>query len=85
MSAVQASAVEPGGERSLSVEVRRDAVAIVTLDIAEPQGTLAAEFTARLLAVIARIEDDASIAAAVLVCGRTDGASFSSPPAGPLK
>jgi 3-hydroxyacyl-CoA dehydrogenase/enoyl-CoA hydratase/3-hydroxybutyryl-CoA epimerase len=74
MSVAPALATERPDERAVSFEVRRDGVALVTID--EPrdaQSILHPAFRSQLGATISRIESDASIAAAVLIAGRADG------------
>ncbi len=74
MSAAQTPYGDRADERAIALEFRRDGVAIVTLDESrEPLNILTAGFRAQLGATISRIEEDASIAAAVLVSGRADG------------
>jgi 3-hydroxyacyl-CoA dehydrogenase/enoyl-CoA hydratase/3-hydroxybutyryl-CoA epimerase len=74
VSVVQALIVERSDERAVSVEVRRDGVAVVTIDEPrDPQSILHPLFRSQLGTALGRIEADASIAAAVLVAGRADG------------
>ncbi|HEY8038620.1 MAG TPA: fatty acid oxidation complex subunit alpha FadJ [Polyangiaceae bacterium] len=57
----------------VSVEVRRDGVAVITLDDArQTLNTITPAFGAQLAAAVDRVESDASIAAAVLVSGKPD-------------
>jgi 3-hydroxyacyl-CoA dehydrogenase/enoyl-CoA hydratase/3-hydroxybutyryl-CoA epimerase len=62
-------AVQPSGGALVSFDVRRDGVAIVTVDAASEPQVLGAQ----LSAAIDRLDQDASIAAAVLVGGTGDG------------
>ena len=72
MSAAQAPYGERTDERTIGLEFRRDGVAVVTIDESrEPQSILTAGFRAQLGAAISRIEEDASVAAVVvLLSGR---------------
>ncbi|HEX4447965.1 MAG TPA: 3-hydroxyacyl-CoA dehydrogenase NAD-binding domain-containing protein [Polyangiaceae bacterium] len=61
-------------EPIVSIEVRRDGVAVVSVDdVREADNAITMAFQAQLLAAIARIEEDASIAAAVLTSGKPSG------------
>jgi 3-hydroxyacyl-CoA dehydrogenase/enoyl-CoA hydratase/3-hydroxybutyryl-CoA epimerase len=73
VNATAAAPLERPEERVVSLEVRRDGLAFVTLDdAAETHNTLTPAFGAQLLAAVERIEADASIAAAVLTSGKED-------------
>jgi 3-hydroxyacyl-CoA dehydrogenase/enoyl-CoA hydratase/3-hydroxybutyryl-CoA epimerase len=72
--AAQAAILDRSEENILSIEVRRDGVAVVTIDdVREPENTITMALQAQLLAAIARIEEDASIAAVVLTSGKPVG------------
>ncbi len=74
MTAAQASILDRSEENILSIEVRRDGVAVVTIDdVREPENTITMALQAQLLATIVRIEEDASIAAVVLRSGKPTG------------
>ncbi len=74
MTATQAAALDRAEDGILSIEVRRDGVAVVTIDdTREAENTITTALQAQLLATIARIEDDASIAAVVLTSGKPLG------------
>jgi len=74
VSVVPALIVERSDERAVSLEVRRDGVALVTIDEPrDPQSILHPLFRSQLGTALGRIEADASIATAVLVAGRADG------------
>jgi 3-hydroxyacyl-CoA dehydrogenase/enoyl-CoA hydratase/3-hydroxybutyryl-CoA epimerase len=74
VSVAAAVGVERTDERAVSFEVRRDGVALVTIDEPrDPQGILHPAFRSQLGTAVARIDGDASVAAAVLVGGRADG------------
>ncbi len=63
------------GQRLAALELRRDGVAVVSLDaVLEAHHVLSPAFGAQLSAVIDSIEQDASIAAAVFVIGRGERA-----------
>jgi 3-hydroxyacyl-CoA dehydrogenase / enoyl-CoA hydratase / 3-hydroxybutyryl-CoA epimerase len=74
VSAIQpAPLVDRAAPPTVTVDARRDGVAIVTVDGAHREyGALAPSFGAQLASAADRIEQDASIAAAVLVIGRVD-------------
>ncbi len=76
MTAAAIAVVDRGDEKSakiLTLRVRRDGVAVVTIDDArEAENAVTVPLHAQLSAVIARIEEDASIAAAVLASGKSD-------------
>jgi 3-hydroxyacyl-CoA dehydrogenase / enoyl-CoA hydratase / 3-hydroxybutyryl-CoA epimerase len=74
VTAAPATILERSEENILSIEVRRDGVAVVTIDDGrEPENTITMALQAQLLATIARIEEDASIAAVVLTSGKQIG------------
>jgi 3-hydroxyacyl-CoA dehydrogenase/enoyl-CoA hydratase/3-hydroxybutyryl-CoA epimerase len=74
VTAVQAGIAVRSDEEILSIEVRRDGVAVVMLDDTRAaENTVTVAFEAQLLATIARIDEDASIAAAVLTSGKPSG------------
>ncbi len=74
MTAVQAAVLDRSEENILSIEVRRDGVAVITIDDArEADNTITMALQAQLLAMIARIEEDASIAAVVITSGKPLG------------
>jgi 3-hydroxyacyl-CoA dehydrogenase / enoyl-CoA hydratase / 3-hydroxybutyryl-CoA epimerase len=74
VSVAPALVVERPDERAVSLEVRRDGVALVTVDEPrDPQSILHPAFRSQFATAISRIDGDASIAAAVLVAGRADG------------
>jgi 3-hydroxyacyl-CoA dehydrogenase / enoyl-CoA hydratase / 3-hydroxybutyryl-CoA epimerase len=74
VNAVQATVLDRADETILSIEVRRDGIAVVTIDdTREPGNAVTAALQAQLLAAIARIEDDASIAAVVLTSAKRLG------------
>ncbi|MGA7120676.1 MAG: 3-hydroxyacyl-CoA dehydrogenase NAD-binding domain-containing protein [Polyangiaceae bacterium] len=70
MSALRSASIDPRHEVDVSVDVRRDGVAFVTIDSTQGHGVLTPSFAAELSAAADRIEQDASIAAAVLSGGR---------------
>jgi len=73
VSAATSPAVERG-EAHISIDVRRDGVALVRIDDpGERHNTITPAFSAELVSAIERIERDASIAGAVLVSGKADG------------
>ena len=74
MSVAPTLAVERPDDRAVSLEVRRDGVALVTVDEPrDPQSLLHPAFRSQLGTAISRIDADAAIAGAVLVAGRADG------------
>jgi 3-hydroxyacyl-CoA dehydrogenase/enoyl-CoA hydratase/3-hydroxybutyryl-CoA epimerase len=74
MSAAHLMSLERADESMVSVDVRKDGVALVVIDGARGEySTLTASFAAQLAAAVDRIEQDASIAAAVLTQGSPDG------------
>ncbi len=74
MNAAQAAVIDRSEENILSIEVRRDGVAVVTIDDArEAENTITMALQAQLLATIVRIEEDASIAAVVITSGKPAG------------
>jgi 3-hydroxyacyl-CoA dehydrogenase/enoyl-CoA hydratase/3-hydroxybutyryl-CoA epimerase len=76
------SALDRAEEPIVSIEVRRDGVAVVTIDdVREAENAITMALQAQLLAAIARIEEDASIAAAVLTSGKPSGFMFGLSPA----
>jgi 3-hydroxyacyl-CoA dehydrogenase/enoyl-CoA hydratase/3-hydroxybutyryl-CoA epimerase len=67
MSALHAVSIDRGHDSAVGVDVRKDGVAIVTLDFTRGgRSVLTPSFAAQLSAAADRIEQDASIAAAVL-------------------
>ncbi len=74
MTALQAMSVDRSEESILSIDVRRDGVAVVTIDdVRDTDNSITMGLQAQLLATIARIEEDASIAAVVLTSGKALG------------
>jgi 3-hydroxyacyl-CoA dehydrogenase/enoyl-CoA hydratase/3-hydroxybutyryl-CoA epimerase len=74
VTAAQAAALDRSEESILSIDVRRDGVAVVTIDdVRDVDNTITMALQAQLLAMIARIEDDASIAAVVITSGKPLG------------
>ncbi len=74
MNAAQAATLDRTEDEILSIDVRRDGVAVVTIDdVREAENTITTALQAQLLATIARIEEDASIAAVVLTSGKPLG------------
>jgi 3-hydroxyacyl-CoA dehydrogenase / enoyl-CoA hydratase / 3-hydroxybutyryl-CoA epimerase len=74
VTAAQAAVADRSERRIFSIEVRRDGIAIVTIDDAREAGNaITTAFQAELLAAIARIEEDATVAAAVLTSGKPSG------------
>ncbi len=73
MTAARVALVDWTEEKILSIQVRRDGIAVVTAKDARRDGNaFTIELQAQLSAAIHRIEEDASIAAAVLVSGKRD-------------
>jgi 3-hydroxyacyl-CoA dehydrogenase/enoyl-CoA hydratase/3-hydroxybutyryl-CoA epimerase len=74
VTAAQAATLERPEENILSIDVRRDGVAVVTIDDGrEPENRITMALQAQLLGAIERIEEDASIAAVVLTSGKPLG------------
>ena len=71
MTVTTAAVLERAPKKILSIEVRRDGIAVVTIDDPrEAENSITMAFLAQLLATIARIEEDATVAATVLTSGK---------------
>ena len=73
MSAVAQVGSGAAEKKLVTVDVRQDGVAIVTMnDASAPLNTITPAFGEQLLAALDRVEADASVKAAVLVSGKPD-------------
>ncbi len=73
MTAARTAVLDWTEEKILSIQVRRDGIAVVTVnDLRGEENAFTIELQAELSAVIERIYEDPAIAAAVLVSGKAD-------------